>query len=72
MHHGVFAMSEDELEDTSWSSNASEDEFEDPFESSDSDCDDEAVDPFMYCSPMYFAVARGMYDFDGQRFIRTS
>ena len=62
MHHGVFAMSEDELEDTSWSSNASEDEFEDPFESSDSDREDEAVDPFMYCSPRYFAFSRGTYN----------
>ena len=51
MHHCVFAMSEHELEDTSWSPNASfvsEDELEIPFESSDSDREDEAVDPFMY------------------------
>ena len=42
MHHGVFAMSEDELKDTSWSSNASflsKDKLEIPFESSDSDCE---------------------------------
>ena len=62
MHHGVFAMSEDELEDTSWSSNASEDELEIPFESLDSDREDEAVDPFMYCSPRYFAFSRGTYN----------
>ena len=33
-----------------------------PNESLDSDRENEAVDPFMYCSPRYFAFSRGTYD----------
>ena len=65
MHHSVFAMWEDELEDISWLSSASfesEDELEMTFESSYSDHEDEAVDPFMYSPARYFAFSRGAYD----------
>ena len=65
MHHGDFAMFKDELEDTSWSFCASfvyVDKLEMPIQSSHSDREDEAVEPFMYCSPRYFALSRGTYD----------
>ena len=41
---------------------ASQDELEMPFESSNSNDEDEAVDPFMYCSARYFAFSTGTYD----------
>mgnify|MGYP000615555853 CR=1 FL=1 len=41
---------------------ASQDELEMPFESSNSNDEDEAVDPFMYSPARYFAFSRGAYD----------
>ena len=58
-------MSEDESEDMPSSSTTSfiyEDELEMPIDSFAFEHEDEVVDPFMYCSPKYFALTRGMYD----------
>ena len=60
----VNPMFEDELEDTLSSFTTSfifEDELEMPNESCESNREDEVVDPFIYCYPMYFAFTNGTY-----------
>ena len=65
VNHGIFTMTEDELEDTSSLSTKSftfEDKLEMVIELSTSKHEDDTMNLFMYCSPWYFSFTRGMYD----------
>ena len=66
LYHGIFAITEDELEYTSSSSTTSftfEEELEMTIlESFAFEREENAMDPLIYCSPRYFAFTRGTYD----------